>query len=73
MKREGWLGTSTFDLISIRHATRHRDVCLTFGYNTAVFNTAQRLRRIPNVVNMDGIEWSRARWGPSPAGHSLDQ
>jgi glycosyltransferase involved in cell wall biosynthesis len=65
VKREGWLGTSTFDLISIRHATRHRDVCLTFGYNTAVFNTAQRLRRIPNIVNMDGIEWSRARWGPT--------
>lgn len=23
----------------------------------------QRVRGIPNVVNMDGIEWSRARWG----------
>ncbi len=65
VKREGWLGTSTFDLVSIRHAIRHRDVCLTFGYNTAVFNTVQRLRRIPNIVNMDGIEWSRARWGPT--------
>lgn len=61
--REGWLGTSRFDLRSIRHATRSRDICLTFGYNTAVFNVLQRLRRIPNVINMDGIEWSRARWG----------
>lgn len=60
---EGWLGTSRFDLVTIRHAARHRDVCLTFGYNTAVFNTWQRLKRIPNVINMDGIEWSRARWG----------
>ncbi|MET0694070.1 MAG: DUF1972 domain-containing protein [Propionibacteriaceae bacterium] len=62
--RDGWLGTSQFDLLSIRHASKHSDICLTFGYNTAIFNTWQRLRRIPNVINMDGIEWSRARWGP---------
>lgn len=62
--RDGWLGTSQFDFLSIRHAVRHRDVCLTFGYNTAVFNTWQRLRGVPNVINMDGIEWSRSRWGP---------
>jgi glycosyltransferase involved in cell wall biosynthesis len=36
---------------------------LTFGYNTAVFNIAQRRRGLRNVINMDGIEWSRARWG----------
>jgi glycosyltransferase involved in cell wall biosynthesis len=61
--RSGWLGTTTFDLRSIRHATRQRDLCLTFGYNTAVFNIWQRLRGVPNVINMDGIEWSRSRWG----------
>ena len=60
---DGWLGASLFDLRSILHAVRHRDLCLTFGYNTAIFNTLQRLLRIPNVINMDGIEWSRARWG----------
>lgn len=60
---EGWKGTSRFDLRSIRHAARYRDVCLTFGYNTAVFNLIQRIKGIPNLVNMDGIEWSRARWG----------
>lgn len=61
--RTGWLGTATFDLHSIRHAARHRDLCLTFGYNTAVFNVVQRVLGIPNVINMDGIEWSRSRWG----------
>jgi glycosyltransferase involved in cell wall biosynthesis len=61
---EGWLGTSRFDLVTILDAARHRDLCLTFGYNTGVFNTIQRVKGIPNVVNMDGIEWSRARWGP---------
>jgi glycosyltransferase involved in cell wall biosynthesis len=60
---EGWLGTSRFDLVTVRHAARHRDLCLTFGYNTAILNTWQRLKGIPNVINMDGIEWSRARWG----------
>lgn len=63
VERTGWLGTATFDLISIRHAVRHKDICLTLGYNTAIFNTLQRAKRIPNVINMDGIEWSRARWG----------
>lgn len=62
---KGWLGTSKFDWLSIRHAVRHRDLCLTFGYNTAVFNVLQRMRGIPNVINMDGIEWSRERWGPT--------
>jgi glycosyltransferase involved in cell wall biosynthesis len=62
--REGWLGTAEFDRRSIRHAVATSEPCLTFGYNTAIFNLAQRRRGIPNVINMDGIEWSRARWGP---------
>src|SRR5882757_6629611 len=45
----GWLGTAKFDWLSIRHAVEHRDVCLTFGYNTGVFNVLQRLHRVPNV------------------------
>lgn len=64
--RDGWLGTSSFDLKSVRHALRaHRkgDVWLTFGYNTGVFDIIPRLRRIPNVINMDGMEWTRKRWG----------
>lgn len=59
----GWLGTAKFDWLSIRHAVKYRDVCLTFGYNTGVFNIWQRIYGVPNVINMDGIEWSRKRWG----------
>lgn len=59
----GWKGTSLFDWLTIRHACRYRDLCLTFGYNTALFSTLLRLKGIRNVINMDGIEWSRARWG----------
>lgn len=64
--REGWLGTASFDLTSVRHAIVEAgadDVCLTFGYNTGVFNLAQRIKHIPNVINMDGMEWTRRRWG----------
>lgn len=59
----GWRGTSKFDWLSIAHACRFRDICLTFGYNTGLYNLRQRLLGIPNVINMDGIEWSRKRWG----------
>lgn len=59
----GWRGTSRFDWLSIKHACQFRDLCLTFGYNTGLYNFRQRLKGIPNVINMDGIEWARARWG----------
>jgi glycosyltransferase involved in cell wall biosynthesis len=59
----GPMGTVWFDLQSIRHACRFDDLCLTFGYNTAILNALQRMRRVPNVINMDGIEWKRSRWG----------
>jgi glycosyltransferase involved in cell wall biosynthesis len=64
--RDGWRGTAAFDLTCVRHVLAEAgpdDVCLTFGYNTGVFNVAQRLRGIPNVINMDGMEWTRRRWG----------
>ena len=70
-RRPGWRGTSSFDLKCVRHAVReHRagDVWLTFGYNTGVFDVVPRLRGIPNVVNMDGMEWTRARWGLAKQG-----
>ncbi len=64
--RDGWLGTSSFDWKSIRHAMaadEGDDAWLTFGYNTGVFDLLPRARRIPNVINMDGMEWTRRRWG----------
>lgn len=56
--------TITFDWKATLHASSHRDLCLTLGYNTAVFCALLRLRGVRNVINMDGIEWSRAKWGP---------
>lgn len=56
--------TIVFDWHATLHASRHRDLCLTLGYNTALFCALLRLKGVPNVINMDGIEWSRAKWGP---------
>ena len=64
VKGNGAKSTIVFDWISIRHAAaRSKDLCLTLGYNTAAFCALLRLKGIPNVINMDGIEWRRAKWG----------
>lgn len=56
-------GTIIFDWRATLHASAHSDLCLTLGYNTAVFCALLRLRGVRNVINMDGIEWRRQKWG----------
>lgn len=56
-------GTVIFDWIATKHAAQHKDLCLTLGYNTAIFCALLRVKNIPNVINMDGIEWKRQKWG----------
>lgn len=60
---DGAKSTIVFDWKATKHAAGHRDLCITLGYNTAVFCALLRLKGVPNVINMDGIEWSRAKWG----------
>lgn len=60
--QEGAKGTMIFDWKSTLHAAAHRDLCLTLGYNTAVFCALLRMKGIPNLINMDGIEWRRQKW-----------
>lgn len=57
------VGSMIFDWRSIRHAARYRDVCMTLGYNTAIFTWRLRTAGVRNVINMDGIEWARGKWG----------
>lgn len=53
-----------FDWACITHAIRERaPLVLTLGYNTAVFGLRFRPARVQHVMNMDGIEWARAKWG----------
>lgn len=63
VNQSGPLGTIIFDWKSILHSLRHKGVFLTLGYNTAVFNILHRLFRKINIINMDGIEWKRHKWG----------
>jgi len=60
----GPVGTIAFDWKANLDAAKSGDLCLTLGYNTAGFSVFLRLRGIVNVINMDGIEWARAKWGP---------
>lgn len=60
---QGPLGTVIFDFRSIVHSLKHKGAFLTLGYNTAIFNVIHRLFFKRNIINMDGIEWKRQKWG----------
>ncbi len=60
--RQGPLGTIIFDWKSTLHASGQKDLILTLGYNTALFCVLYRLKGLTNLINMDGIEWKRAKW-----------
>lgn len=73
-KRSGALGTMEFDYKSISHVLKEPGVDLVLGYNTAVFNLRQRLRGRRIIMNMDGIEWKRAKWSlPAKAWFFLNE
>jgi len=59
---DGPLGTIAFDWRCVQHALHQEGVPLILGYNTAIFSLALRLWKRPVLMNMDGIEWSRAKW-----------
>ena len=59
---QGPFGTIIFDWKSTLHASGKKDLILTLGYNTALFCVLYRMRGLTNLINMDGIEWKRAKW-----------
>lgn len=61
--RTGAAGTVIFDWKSTYHALSESGIFLTLGYNTAIFNVMQRMKGQTNIINMDGIEWRRDKWG----------
>lgn len=63
VSRQGATGTVIFDWSATRHALSQNGLFLTLGYNTAVFNLLQRIKGQVNIINMDGIEWRRDKWG----------
>lgn len=62
-RRAGAVGTVIFDWKATRHALSQSGLFLTLGYNTAFFGSLQRITGQTNLINMDGIEWRRDRWG----------
>lgn len=60
--QKGAFGTVVFDALSIAHAAKQPGKILTLGYNTALFNLYLRLKGRRIAMNMDGIEWKRAKW-----------
>jgi glycosyltransferase involved in cell wall biosynthesis len=63
VKQGGAVGTVVFDWRSTRHAAKEDSLVLTLGYNTASFGVFLRLGGLLNIINMDGIEWRRQKWG----------
>lgn len=70
----GTAGTMEFDARTIAHVVRQPGVDLVLGYNTAAFNLPQRILGRPIAMNMDGIEWKRAKWSlPAKAWFFLNE
>jgi glycosyltransferase involved in cell wall biosynthesis len=63
VQQQGALGTIIFDWKSTLHTCKQPGLILTLGYNTAIFCLWYRLKGLANLINMDGIEWRRQKWG----------
>ncbi|MBW0146819.1 DUF1972 domain-containing protein [Marinobacter arenosus] len=63
VKEGGVFGSVIFDWKASKHALNRTGIFLTLGYNTASFNILQRFGKQVNIINMDGIEWRREKWG----------
>lgn len=59
------LSTLSYGLTAVLHALRHKpDVALVMNVANGFWLPLLALRGIPTIVNVDGIEWERAKWGP---------
>ena len=59
VKGDNSLSTILFDFKATLHASKEKNPILLLGYNTAIFNTVLKLKKIPVITNMDGIEYHR--------------
>lgn len=60
--RSGAIGTIEFDIKATADALRRSGVMLTLGYNTGALCFWTAAARRTNLVNMDGLEWKRAKY-----------
>jgi glycosyltransferase involved in cell wall biosynthesis len=58
------LSTLSYGLTSVIHAFVHKpDVALVMNVANGFWLPLLKVRGVPTVVNVDGIEWHRAKWG----------
>lgn len=58
------LSTLSFGFTSVIHAMKNKpDVALIMNVANGFWLPLLTMRGIPSVVNVDGIEWERAKWG----------
>ena len=58
------LSTLSYGLTAVLHALLHKpDVAIVMNVANGFWLPILRLRGIPSIVNVDGIEWKRAKWG----------
>jgi glycosyltransferase involved in cell wall biosynthesis len=56
--------TLSYGLTSTLHATKRRpDVALVMNVANGYWLPLLKAKRIPTIVNVDGMEWERAKWG----------
>ena len=63
---DGPISTLIFDFLAVMDSLTKDGVVMTLGYNSAVFNIFNFLKGQKNIINMDGIEWKRDKWGFLP-------
>jgi glycosyltransferase involved in cell wall biosynthesis len=61
-RRKSSAGSIIFDALSVLDVVKRSGIDLVLGYNTAIFTLLQRIYGRTVVMNMDGIEWKRAKW-----------
>jgi glycosyltransferase involved in cell wall biosynthesis len=60
------LETLSHTALSVRHLVTHRtDAAVVFNAANAPLLPALRAARIPVATHVDGLEWKRAKWGPT--------
>lgn len=60
----GPLSAPVFDVLSLWRARRSFDVVYMLGYGAGLFCWIPRMSGSAVWINMDGLEWKRAKWGP---------
>ncbi len=59
----GPISTLIFDFLAVMDSITKDGVVMTLGYNSAIFNLINFIKGQKNIINMDGIEWKRNKWG----------